>query len=154
MTEQKTTPDPLIQIGRDLAYCRRRIEELQDERFSLGDSTIADDGRKRAWLKHDEKRLFERIDVLEQMTTEIRADSLRGIMVQVAMIEQAHSFIEEFELDESKTEAAHGNIRKLLYSIIQYLEVETKMEREEVFGDVYLYRARDPQRAIVQAVAS
>ena len=152
--EQTTTPDPLIQIGRDLAYCRRRVEEVQTERTKLHGSTDSEDCRKRIWHDHDEKRLFERIDVLEQMTTEIRAESLRGVMVQLAMIDHFGGFLREFEVGEKETEAGFGNITKLLYSILRYLEIETKMEREEVFGDDYLYRDRDPDRPLLKAVAS
>lgn len=152
--EQTTAPDPLIQIGRDLAYCRRRIEEVQTERTKLHGSTDTEDCRKGMWLERDGKRLFQRIDVWEQMTTEIRAESLRGVMVQVAMIDVLNGVIEECELTEKEQEAAHGNITKLLYSILAHLEAETKVEREEVFGADYLYRARDPHRPILQAVAS
>ncbi len=57
-------------------------------------------------------------------------------------------------LNEKEQEALCVNIDKLLYSILTHLETETKLEREEVFGDDYLYRARDPQRALLKAVAS
>jgi hypothetical protein len=45
-------------------------------------------------------------------------------------------------------------LTKLLYSILTHLETETNLEREEVFGDDYLYRDRDPNRALLRAVAS
>ncbi len=152
--EQKTTPDPLIQIGRDIAYCRRRGEEIHVEMTDLRRSTDPENFRKLVWLENDGKRLDERLEVLEQMTTEIRAQSLRGVMVQIGIIERFVGVLEGSVLNEKEQSAFCRDIDKLLYSILTHLETETKLEREEVFGDDYLYRARDPQRAILQAVAS
>ena len=152
--EQTTTPDPLIQMGRDIAYCRRRGEEIQVEMKGLRRSTDPENVRKLMWLENDGKRLDERLEVLEQMTTEIRAQSLRGVMVQIGIIERFVGVLEGSVLEENEQSALCRNIDKLLYSILAHLETETKLEREEVFGDDYLYRARDPPRAILQAVAS
>ncbi len=106
--EQTTTPDPLIQIGRDLAYCRRRGEEIQGEMNDLRGSTDSEAFRKLVWLENDGKRLDERLEVLEQMTTEIRAQSLRGVMVQIGIIER---FVGVGGLS-AKRERAGGTLRQ------------------------------------------
>lgn len=155
MTKEETTaPDPLIQLGRDLAYCRRRPAEVQTESTRFHGCTDPEDCSKLIWLENDEKRIDERIDVLEQMTTRLGAQSLRGVMVQIAIIERFVGVMESSVLDEKEQEAFCININKLLYSILGCLESETNLERKEVFGDDYLYRAGDPYRANLQAVAN
>ena len=75
-------------------------------------------------------------------------------MVQIGIIERFVGVLEGSVLEENEQSALCRNIDKLLYSILAHLETETNLEREEVFGDDYLYRARDPVRPLLKAVAS
>ncbi len=145
--------DQLVEIGRDLAYCRRRINEIDEEVCRLTQcQNDPDAGRKKLWLSNDERSLYDRTDALEQMTTQIQASSLRGVMIQVAMVSHYLAVLREFDLKEDEHSAHCRYIEKLLYSIMVHLEGETQAQREELVGSSYMFREHDPARCL-QAVA-
>jgi hypothetical protein len=144
----------LIDIGTDLGSCWRRIAEIQDQCHELPQDGSLAEGRKLNRLKQDEQCLTERTYALEAVTTQLRAGSLPAAMVQAVM---AHRFVRELmesDLKDWQRQAACRSVERLLYSIVDCLEAETKERREAIFGTAYMPRDQDPFRCLEDAAGT
>ncbi len=140
--------DQLDDIGRDLAYCWRRTDEIDDETRDLKRSGDFKAKCKTFRLEEESECLDERILVLEQMATQLRATSLSSAMVQVMLAGCQLGHMMYSELNKRDRRIACRAMHKLLYSVLAHLEAEAGVRREDVAGTAYMHRELDPHRRL------
>ena len=144
--DQTTTPDPLIQIGRDLAAAWDRLGEVVRQEYDDEDGCA---GRRLGRMLGD---LNEKIYALQDMACEIQASSVQGAMVQLML---AHSFA---DIISTSTDAQAARdmrrVSKLLYSALNFLEGECDTPRKEFGGEHYMFSDLDPHRCMTEEAVS
>ena len=125
------TPDPVAQIGRDIARVWQQIREF-DDGPSLPEHEY--------WRQ--EYGFGDRLDALEAMAVELPAQSLAGAMVAIILAHNEAEYLPE--LDGGPAAAKFRTVSKLLYSALAVLEEATGSQREELAGDAYMRRDLDP----------
>ena len=145
-----TGADPLIQVGRDLAYCWKTINEISRQESALYKKSRDPEAvGEKTRLEADGRSLNDRIEALHPMASELRATSLQGVMVQICVAATFRGYCQDSQHnDEGQRDTDFRRIWKLLYSMLAHLESETKVSREELMGTVYMFRVQDPQRCL------
>ena len=137
--------DPVTQTGRDLAATWRQVWRNDEERLPAN-APVA----QRSRYERVEFRLSDRWGTLEAMAAEIPASTLEGAMVQIML---AHAAADLMEADSSDETAAvqMRTISKLLYGALAVIEQVADVPREEVAGEAYMRRDRDPHALVAEA---
>ena len=110
--------DPIVALGRELgqfgaAWNKANVDQLTANK--AGNRTLYDQ------LGEKQRALGQRMTMLEHAITALRASSVQGALVQLAVASSLVNML-AMEADDSNAEKLHGEVEHLLYSIAGVLE--------------------------------
>jgi len=136
-TNPPSDGDPIVAIANEIAACHKRATELLRERTTGGSNRTID-------KEAEVDRLYTRIYEARDELTGLKAQSVEGAVVQLAVASNIFSNIGENPLDLDHRCCALILYRRLVYSAISFLCDESGIEENDLALPLFLEPHLDP----------